>query len=266
MSSESQSLVVFMKILDPSGRMTDMHPRRALIRRSLLRRQILGDKDVDHRYDYEKNYRHIGSTVVLSVPIGRQPNVPRLMGIPLLTIISLVDGLAALSLRHVYLGGVMSLGVIHTGLDALHGPGLTAAQQFFEILPPYPRIVIDPHLLRSIERDPLLHTNVLPVDDEMSDMKSLLMRESDGLWCIDYLHARESRTGNKQEYIELLDAHKRSIEANMARAREFDRTALAMNWLATYHDRVVERQEDWLSPDEVAALRIAGDAPFRFEF
>ena len=250
------SLVAYLEILTPAGE-PDGVAWAALSR--IIHREIAAP---DNFSGFERSSLQLGNQLVLVQPLEIQRNLQSPIGLPFHLLLGLAYLQVMLCLHGTFLRGVVAHGEVRVRGEAIVGPGVRAAQLQAR-QEHLPRIIVDPGLLQAIAQDPLLRAH--DSQEELGYIKRLLAQDTDGLWFVDYVAAMEKEVNEPEVYREWLDAHARQIEDALARVHARNDDARGWLWLATQHDRVVDKLEG-IAEASRASLRVASDTPLRFRF
>lgn len=153
-------------------------------------------------------------------------------------LLDLVHAQTELAGQGILIRGGMTAGPIYFSEDVAYGPAFVRSYDLESSLANYPRIVIDPVLIKAVREDKNLRSRQHTLHDEMEYIKGLVRQGDDGIWFIDYLKASSSEFDDPQYYIEYLRDHKNMI---LNKARSLDAASPLVNkycWLAKYHNRV----------------------------
>ena len=179
-----------------------------------------------------------------------------------------------LVMRGILIRGGVALGEVFVSDDRIFGPAFVEAYEIESKVSIYPRIVVSPRALHGLRDGSVPPGNHHGREWEMSYVKGLLMRGDDGLWSIDYLRGFRAELDVPEMYGEYLAKHLEIIQmlAKAPGVAHGDITSLALkaNWLAMYHNQVVNE----LSPEELSAFGFAredllvadSELPTLFEF
>ena len=201
---------------------------------------------------YEFTFHQFDNKVVWLLPLDSPANLRHASGHPfhaLLRIVQTQDEILALgAMCH----GVVTIGQAGYTNRGPSGPGIGKSQSLLSFWRSYPRIVVDPMLLRLARTEPLLRAEHHAAADELGYIRRLLYLDSDGAWFVDYLRAVESEVDTPEDYGLVLLKHQRIIDEELATVgdhghaikddgsgRHGDDQVRALLWLATYHNRTV---------------------------
>lgn len=165
-----------------------------------------------------------------------------------------------LSERDVLMRGAVTFGDVEMRPDFAAGAGVVEAERLRDEVALVPRIVVDPRVIVEVESNPLLRAQHHTVRTELEYIKSLLRRDTDGLWFIDYLAVciREAEDPHP-----ILEGHHRLVERRLEAAKTLDGTSRSTTWLWSYHNEVVEKL---LDQDQRAERRIPPKSPLVYVF
>jgi hypothetical protein len=111
----------------------------------------------------------------------------------------------------IFVRGSITFGDIVKSWGLLYGPGLIRAYEL-EQDAVFPRIVVDPNLLRELRRNPTLRGSDHDYKTEMEHVRKLIRKDPDGLYFVDYLRAIESEFNDPEVgYPHFLNTHKNHI-------------------------------------------------------
>jgi hypothetical protein len=175
--------------------------------------------------------------------------------------------------RHLFPLGVLVRGAIALGTAAIAdgtlivGQGVAEAQRLCDEVARIPRVIVDPHLLREVERNANLRKRQHSVMAELGYLRSMLRSDTDGLWFVDYLWALRSE-GTLTTYLELLKEHHRLVTRKLEVSTVLDRASQASTWLWNYHNLIVDelKVSASLTDQELAELRVAATSPLVYNF
>jgi hypothetical protein len=135
----------------------------------------------------------------------------------------------------------VAVGSAHVGLRGkgpVFGPAMVRAYEIETNEAIYPRIVVDADAYQSFLDDARLRKQDHRLDEELSYVDRLLCVDADGKRFIDYLGASESEFDDPSRYFLFIDSHAKLVRGKLATTT--GRVREKFEWLAAYHNRVVE--------------------------
>lgn len=151
----------------------------------------------------------------------------------------------------VLIRGAVTLGEIAIEGSTVFGPALVRAYEAEQGLAIYPRIIIDPMLLKAHLDDTLPRARHHTLTDETEFLVKLLAKGDDGLWFLDYLNSFQNELDHPSEVPGLFQHHLnliRQTRAAASKAGALSSLHQKASWLASYHSSALKR----LSDDELA--------------
>jgi hypothetical protein len=161
-------------------------------------------------------------------------------------LMSLLHAQGELLNHGVLVRGGIALGKVFQDEDRIFGPGFVEAYELESKVAVYPRIAVAPNLLKALSSSvfPMEHS----LDVELGYVMSILALGDDGIYFVDYLRAFRSELDNLADYPDFLARHQQVITALGKTVGERDGApsslALKANWLACYHNRVVDEAKE----------------------
>jgi hypothetical protein len=218
-----------------------------------------------HAADEKGEQKELGlRTVAFSDSVIRMRKASETSGL-FFELMDLLHAQAGLLGYGVLVRGGIALGKVFQEEDRIFGPGFVEAYELESKVAVYPRIVVAPTLLNALARGAFPTEN--PLDMELGYVLGVLAVGDDGIYSIDYLRAFKRELDEPAYYPDFLGRHRKVVVDLGAAVRKDagapSSLALKANWLARYHNTVVneakhrgETKDDalLLTPDEVPTL------------
>jgi hypothetical protein len=201
-------------------------------------------------------------SVIRTVEINSKGNREARTGILFHEIIDLVHVQLELAYLGIFLRGGVTIGDMRIHSNRYFGPGFIRAYELESKYALYPRIVIDPRVLRELEKNKLLRSSHNSIEDEIGTIRKLLRRDADGLWFVDYLRAAQHEIDEPDAFGDFLQTHKERVTKNATALKEDHPAAGKMLWLAHYHNAITHEATKQLQANgyDVADLIIDSTA------
>jgi hypothetical protein len=151
-------------------------------------------------------------------------------------LLNLVHVQKSLIENEIFIRGGITFGEIVQSWGLLYGPGLIRAYEL-EQEAEYPRILVDPTVLRNLRKLPKLWNADHDFKTEMEYINQLIAKDTDGKHFVDYLRAIETEFDYPEVgYPSFLDFHRDRIVAGLDGFRLNSRVLSKYSWLSHYHN------------------------------
>jgi len=234
-----ESILTFFDILGFSGLIKNRHPQAILD--DLNELKYLSDMPPDIAEMHEFLLTQFSDCIVRSVPLDSENNTRYPIGLVFHEILSLVHVQSNMILRGIVLRGSITVGKIYHTKENIFGPALVRGYKLESKIAFYPRIIIDPDLLRALDHDQRLLTDGNSPNDEKYAIRELLFLDSDGIWFVDYIRAMQRECENKGIFIDFIQRHREQLLFLIDNKRETDKVTLKLSWLVNYHNHTVKK-------------------------
>lgn len=207
---------------------------------------------------YEVAYFNFSDLMVRATNLHSDANKKYGIGLLFHELLDLAYGQAAMASLGFLVRGAVTVGKLYSSSNMIFGDALARAYEMESKLAVYPRIVVDPVVLRVFEQTGLLKKDTHDHDDERPYIRNLLSKGSDGIYFVDYLRAMS------REYADHFDSfmsqHADLIRSQASQMKALDGHSVKLTWLARYHNEVVA---EWKDHDELAVT--AEELPMVFD-
>ncbi len=140
--------------------------------------------------------------------------------------------------RGLLLRGAITVGNMERTYGVLFGPGLISAYELERDQALFPRIIVDPGLLETLEENQLF--DMMNRRQLMRQLSKCLKRDDDGLVFVDYLGFMGHVLGNDRgAFLNLVAKHKKLIDRNLRRFARNKKVLSKYLWLRKYHNAVI---------------------------
>jgi hypothetical protein len=139
----------------------------------------------------------------------------------------------------ILLRGGITVGDVALSYGQLFGPAVNRGYAIESQVARFPRIVVGEEVLREVKNNPALWVN--DADYDLKATKSLLRRDFDGEYFVDYLRVIEEELDERSEYPALLDEHAEFIRRGLRRHKDNASILAKYKWLREYHRYTVEK-------------------------
>ena len=185
---------------------------------------------------FKENYVNFSDLIVHTVPVNSKANVRTRIGLVYGRVVDLLEAQVALIQEGLLVRGALTLGPMERSYKVLFGPGLIEAYDLERTKARFPRIVLDPFLLRELKTNPILRRH--RYREEMRFLSPLLKTDEDGYVFIDYLRGLRGER-ESSDYFRFLKIHRDLVTRGLAEFRR-DRDVLPKyGWLKRYHNEAV---------------------------
>jgi len=137
------------------------------------------------------------------------------------------------------LRGGITVGDVALSYGQLFGPAVNRGYAIESQVARFPRIVVGEEVLREVKNNPALWVN--DADYDLKATKSLLRRDFDGEYFVDYLRVIEEELDERSKYPALLDQHAEFIRHGLRRYKDNASILAKYKWLREYHRYTVEK-------------------------
>ena len=134
--------------------------------------------------------------------------------------------------------GATTVGDIYVDERLIFGPALIRAYELERDVASYPRIILDSRVFDRLSDTPEL---CMPaVADQMKSLRTVLARDNDGTWFVDYLQATMHELASQPAaYGKFLRKHRDVVRRAAAKLTELCSPAAKVGWLVSYHNHTV---------------------------
>lgn len=192
--------------------------------------------DAQIKKQYREQFVSFSDLIVHTVPVDWHFSEEYQMGLVFNRVFDLLHGQVALVTQGLLFRGALTIGNMERTYGVLFGPGLIAAYDLEREKARFPRIILDPILLRELEMNPNLRRH--KYREEMEYLSPYLRKDSDGLTFIDYLGGCQTES-DPGEYARFLTRHKLLVSSGLAEFRKDDKVLPKYEWLRSYHNNIV---------------------------
>lgn len=142
--------------------------------------------------------------------------------------------------------GGIAFGDIYMKENRIFGPALVRAYDLESNYAKYPRLVLDPALLKEYKTNKLLKKLGHSYEMDSEYVKNLIRRGDDGLFYVDYARAVEGELDELEMYQTFLKRHREVIIQAASKYEDISKDLEKYLWLATYHNSVInEINDEW---------------------
>lgn len=192
------------------------------------------------------------NTIVFSDSIIRvrviesKENLAYPIGLVFSELLELVHIQGELITEEILIRGGITLGDICVDENRVFGPGMVRAYQLESQLAKFPRIVLDPTLIKEYKLNKLLRSEDHSLATDSEYVKELIRQSDDGLCFVDYLSAIHSEFDAPEASPEYMFRHKEVILDKCPKVYDYDNKLSKYVWLANYHNTVInETRDSW---------------------
>lgn len=162
-------------------------------------------------------------------------------------VLGLVHAQIELANLGVLVRGGIALGDVYSSEDKVFGPAMVRAYELESKYALYPRIVIDPLVVKELHENPKIKSQYHDLEMEKNYLKDLLCQGDDGVWFVNYLEAAYGEVDDKAIYPVFLNKHRDLIvSCGSGCGDEVNSITSKYLWLAKYHNSVVDKFTDSL--------------------
>lgn len=195
---------------------------------------------------WQHTFSHFSDLAVRNVPIKTREDLGDEQGLLYWELLDLAYIQFHLAEDGILIRGATTVGDIYVDERLIFGPALIRAYELERDVASYPRIVMDSRVLDRLCDSPELR---MPgVADQMKSLSTVLLRDKDGTWFVDYLQAAIYELASQPTACEKFLRKHRDVVANaVTRFQELSSPAAKVGWLMTYHNQSVISQSDLLN-------------------
>lgn len=139
----------------------------------------------------------------------------------------------------ILLRGGITVGDVALSYGQLFGPAVVRGYELENQVARFPRIVVGDEVLNEIRINPSLWRHA-DADIELKEVKSLLRRDFDGEYFVDYLRILEGELDEPADYPRLLGLHDDFIKRGLKRYKGKASVLSKYKWLREYHRHTVK--------------------------
>ena len=144
----------------------------------------------------------------------------------------------------IFIRGGIAFDDISLDENRIFGPALIRAYDLENNYAKYPRLVLDPALIKEYKTNNLLKKLDHSYEMDSEYVKDLIRQGDDGLWYVDYGRAVEGELDDLDMYPNFLKRHREVIIQAGSKYKDINRDLEKYFWLATYHNSIVEELPD----------------------
>jgi hypothetical protein len=181
----------------------------------------------------------LSDTIIRVRPLEREDNRKYGVGLLLAEMLDIVHVQGELISFDVILRGAISYGQISVFEKQVFGPALVRSYELENNCAIYPRVIIDPGLLKEFKSNELLRSTFNKYADELEEINEILQKGDDAFWFINYLKIMGDEVDDPYTYLELLEKHKKMIIDKAGGLRLPQNALQKIMWLAKYHNQQV---------------------------
>ena len=187
---------------------------------------------------WQHTFSHFSDLAVRNVPIKPREELGVEQGLLYWELLDLAYIQSHLAEDGILIRGATTVGDIYVDERLIFGPALIRAYELERGVASYPRIIIDSRVLDRLVDTPELR--IPEVSDQMKSLCTVLARDNDGTWFVDYLQATmHELAAQPSAYGKLLMKHRDVVRRTAAKFPELSSPAAKVGWLTTYHNRAV---------------------------
>ncbi len=142
------------------------------------------------------------------------------------------------------LRGGITVGDVYHDDTHFFGPGFLRAYDLENDIAIYPRIVLDPQVIKMYKQTRNLRSDLHDYETDLEYVMQKLRMDSDGVWFVDYGRHFQTELDDPYEYLEFLLAHKDFILSRSEHLNDFNRKAAKYLWMANYHNEIIRELEE----------------------
>ncbi len=184
----------------------------------------------------EKQFQTFSDCTVRAVPLDSRSNKKHPTGILFSELLNLVHAQYRLLVDGYFMRGGVTIGDICFEGSMVFGPAMVKAYGLESEFAVYPRIVIDPEVFVAHENEPLLRNDIHDVATEHDYFRTLVRKDTDGIYFIDYLRGMMTEFDEEGMEFDFFALHKGRILESAAKHKELNKVTAKYLWLATYHN------------------------------
>lgn len=190
---------------------------------------------------YSTTYFNFSDHVVRVTNLLAAANVKEPSGLLFHELFSIVHMQANLIASGVLVRGSLTVGRLYARGRLIFGPGLNRAHELESTIAKYPRVVVDPVVLRVFEKTPLLKAAWHSQGDERPYLRCYLGKDVDGQWFTNYIRAMGIEMDRGEEFIAFIVRHRNLIQQRRRQFRGAMDILAKYNWLRRYHNSAVDK-------------------------
>jgi hypothetical protein len=157
-------------------------------------------------------------------------------------LISLVHVQMELASLGVFMRGGLTVGDVYMRAGKIFGPAMVRAYDLESKYAIYPRVIVDPLVVREYFTEPAMQGHAHDLEHDMTYLQGVLRVGDDQLPFVDYLRAMRSELDDPTSYRSQLLAHRTHIVSAATALNTFNNAKQKYFWLAGYHNSVVESE------------------------
>jgi hypothetical protein len=182
----------------------------------------------------ETNFRNFSDLCIVRKAIAPKGKFPA-MGEAHSQILRIVHVQSNLLLDEgILLRGGITVGDVALSYGQLFGPAVIRGYELESQVARFPRIVVGEEVLKEVKANPALWTHN-DGETELRAVRSLLRRDFDGEYFVDYLRILEGELDEPGDYPRLLELHNEFIKQGMQRYKGKASVLPKYKWLREYH-------------------------------
>ncbi|MGH9488888.1 MAG: hypothetical protein ACRD17_00130, partial [Terriglobales bacterium] len=139
----------------------------------------------------------------------------------------------------ILLRGGITVGDVALSYGQLFGPAVIRGYELEHQVARFPRIVVGEEVLREAKTNPALWTHG-DGGEELRGVKSMLRRDFDGEYFVDYLRILKDELDEPEDYPQLLELHSEFIQKGLEKYAAKASVLPKYKWLREYHRRTVD--------------------------
>ncbi len=187
----------------------------------------------------EADFRNFSDLCIIRKPIAKNGKFPA-SGEVHSQILHMVHVQSTLLLDEgILLRGGVTVGDVALSYGQLFGPAVIRGYELESHVARFPRIVVGTEVLEELKKNPALWVH--DGDTDIKATKTLLRRDFDGEYFVDYLRVIEEELDERSQYPGLLEQHEEFIKRGLKRYKDNQSILPKYKWLREYHRYTVKR-------------------------
>lgn len=225
---------------------------------------------------YQPEVISFSDSIVRVRRVESEENLAYPIGLLFQELLNLVHAQGELIDTNVLIRGSVTFGDILISDGRVFGPALVEAYELESKFARFPRIIVDPQLIKEYKSNKLLKAEHHSLEQDSEYVSDLLKQGDDGMWFIDYARAIVSEIDEPEMYPKFLLRHREMILSGCEKHKKLNAVLSKYVWLANYHNQIIsemnneyferyelKKNDFMITSDEIPALQyIPNSKPF----